>query len=166
MAEKLHLGEFKIKPETKETVWMDRKRLTVFALPISFTIYRLSPSRINIQTGLLNTREEEIMLYRVRDVSYSQGFFERLSGTGTVIITSTDATTPAIRFEHAGNSILDSTDAVAEIEHPFNVMRRRSDDPYSKAGLGRYASFSVLVGFSKRRFKALLVEGEKSHEVV
>ena len=67
---------------------------------------------------------------------------------------------------YAGNSILDSTDAVAEIEHPFNVMRRRSDDPYSKAGLGRYASFSVLVGFSKRRFKALLVEGEKSHEVV
>ena len=66
---------------------------------------------------------------------------------------------------YAGNSILDSTDAVAEIEHPFNVMRRRSDDPYSKAGLGRYASFSVLVGFSKRRFKALLVEGENSHEV-
>lgn len=104
MAEKLHLGEFKIKPETEETVWMDRKRLTVFALPISFTIYRLSPSRINIQTGLLNTREEEIMLYRVRDVSYSQGFFERLSGTGTVIITSPDATTPAIRFEHVKNA--------------------------------------------------------------
>ena len=48
MAEKLHLGEFKIKPETEETVWMDRKRVTIFALPISFTIYRLSPSRINI----------------------------------------------------------------------------------------------------------------------
>lgn len=44
------------------------------------------------------------MLYRVRDVSYSQGFFERLSGTGTVIITSTDATTPAIRFEHVKNA--------------------------------------------------------------
>ena len=89
MAEKLHLGEFKIKPETEETVWLDRKRVTIFALPISFTIYRLSPSRINIQTGLLNTREEEIMLYRVRDVSYSQGFFERLNRTGTVIVTST-----------------------------------------------------------------------------
>lgn len=61
---------------------------------------------------------------------------------------------------YAGNSILDATDAVAEIEHPFNVMRHRSDDPYSKAGLGRFTSFSVLVGFSKRRFKELLKKGE------
>lgn len=104
MAEKLHLGEFKIRPETEETVWMDRKRVTVFALPISFTIYRLSPSRINIQTGVLNTNEEEVMLYRVRDVSYSQGFFERLNGTGTVIITSTDATAPTVRLEHVKNA--------------------------------------------------------------
>lgn len=104
MAEKLHLGEFKIRPETEETVWLDRKRVTIFALPISFTIYRLSPSRINIQTGLLNTHEEEIMLYRVRDVSYSQGFFERLNRTGTVIVTSTDATAPAVRLEHVKNA--------------------------------------------------------------
>lgn len=104
MSQKLRAGEFKMKAETEEPVWCDRKRLTVFALPISFTIYTLTESRISIQRGLLNTREEEIMLFRVRDISYAQSLFERLANTGTVIITSTDATTPVVRLEHVKNA--------------------------------------------------------------
>lgn len=76
MSQKLRAGEFKMKAETEEPVWCDRKRLTVFALPISFTIYTLTESRISIQRGLLNTHEEEIMLFRVRDISYTQSLFE------------------------------------------------------------------------------------------
>lgn len=93
-------GEFKVKPSMEEDIWMDRKRLTIFALPISFTQYRLTETRIFVQTGILNTREEEIALFRVRDVSMSQSLFERLNGTGTVTITSTDSTTPVVKFEH------------------------------------------------------------------
>lgn len=93
-----------MKAETEEPVWCDRKRLTVFALPISFTIYTLTESRISIQRGLLNTREEEIMLFRVRDISYAQSLFERLANTGTVIISSTDATTPVVKLEHVKNA--------------------------------------------------------------
>lgn len=104
MSQKLRAGEFKMKAETEEPVWCDRKRLTVFALPISFTIYTLTESRISIQKGLLNTHEEEIMLFRVRDISYTQSLFERLANTGTVIITSTDATTPVVRLEHVKNA--------------------------------------------------------------
>ena len=104
MSQKLRAGEFKMKAETEEPVWCDRKRLTVFALPISFTIYTLTESRISIQRGLLNTREEEIMLFRVRDISYTQSLFERLANTGTVIISSTDATTPVVKLEHVKNA--------------------------------------------------------------
>lgn len=93
-----------MKAETEEPVWCDRKRLTVFALPISFTIYTLTESRISIQRGLLNTHEEEIMLFRVRDISYTQSLFERLANTGTVIISSTDATTPVVKLEHVKNA--------------------------------------------------------------
>lgn len=100
MKEKLRAGEFKMKAQVEEPVWHDRKRVTIFALPISFTVYTLTPSRIAIQKGLLNTREEEIMLFRVRDISYSQTLFERMAGTGTVIVTSTDATTPVVKLEH------------------------------------------------------------------
>lgn len=104
MSQKLRAGEFKMKAETEEPVWCDRKRMTVFALPISFTIYTLTESRISIQRGLLNTREEEIMLFRVRDISYTQSLFERLANTGTVIISSTDATTPVVKLEHVKNA--------------------------------------------------------------
>lgn len=100
MSQKLRAGEFKMKADKEAPVWSDRKRLTIFALPISFTIYTLTPSRIAIQKGLLNTSEEEIMLFRVRDISYSQTLFERMAGTGTVIVTSTDATTPLVKLEH------------------------------------------------------------------
>lgn len=104
MSQKLRAGEFKMKAETEEPVWCDRKRLTVFALPISFTIYTLTESRISIQRGLLDTHEEEIMLFRVRDISYTQSLFERLANTGTVIISSTDATTPVVKLEHVKNA--------------------------------------------------------------
>ena len=104
MSQKLRAGELKMKAETEEPVWCDRKRLTVFALPISFTIYTLTESRISIQRGLLNTHEEEIMLFRVRDISYTQSLFERLANTGTVIISSTDATTPVVKLEHVKNA--------------------------------------------------------------
>lgn len=96
-------GEFKVKPEMEEEVWMDRKRVTIFALPISFTKYTISPTRIFIQTGILNTHEEEIALFRVRDISMSQSIFERMNKTGTITITSTDATTPTVKFEHVKN---------------------------------------------------------------
>lgn len=100
---KMKAGEFKIRPEMEEPVWMDRKRITIFALPISFTKYELTPSRILIQSGILNTKEEEVALYRVRDISFSQTLIERINGTGTLTITSMDATTPTIKFEHIKN---------------------------------------------------------------
>lgn len=99
----MKLGEFKVKPEMEEPVWMDKKRVTIFALPISFTKYSITPTRILIQTGVLNTQEEEIMLYRVRDTTFNQTLFERLNGTGTLVITSTDATTPNVQFKHIKN---------------------------------------------------------------
>ena len=46
-------------------LWKDRKRY--FGLPISFTRYRLSENRIFRETGLFNLKEEEVLLYRVRD---------------------------------------------------------------------------------------------------
>lgn len=100
MKSNLRAGEFAVKAQPDKPVWTDRKRYTIWALPISFTVYTLTPTRIVIQRGLLNIKEEEIMLFRVRDISYSQNLFERIAGTGTVTITSTDATTPVVRLEH------------------------------------------------------------------
>ena len=73
-------------------VWKDRKRY--FGLPISFTRYRLSEDRIFREKGLFNLREEEVLLYRVRDLELRRSLGQRIFGVGTVCVHSSDKTTP------------------------------------------------------------------------
>ncbi len=74
-----------------EYLWKDRKRY--FGLPLSFTRYRLSHDRLFRETGFLNLKEEEVLLYRVRDLELKRGLFQRLFGVGTVCVHSSDKTT-------------------------------------------------------------------------
>lgn len=53
MNNNLEAGEFNIELKEEEPVWMDKKRYTIFALPISFTTYYLTPTKILIESGLL-----------------------------------------------------------------------------------------------------------------
>lgn len=103
MTEKIRPGEIRMKIDMEKEVWMDKKRLTIFALPISFTKYVLTSTRLITEKGLINIQEEEIMLYRVRDITLTQSLFERINKTGTVHITSTDATTPVFTLLHIKN---------------------------------------------------------------
>ena len=73
-------------------LWKDRKR--ILGLPITFTRYRLSGDRIFRETGLLNLKEEEVLLYRVRDLELKRSLFQRMFGVGTVCVHSSDKTTP------------------------------------------------------------------------
>ena len=73
-------------------LWKDRKRS--LGLPITLTRYRLSEDRIFRETGLLNLKEEEVLLYRVRDLELKRSLFQRIFGVGTVCVHSSDKTTP------------------------------------------------------------------------
>lgn len=57
-------------------IWKDRKRY--FGLPISFTRYRLSENRIFREKGFLNLKEEEVLLYRVRDLELTRSLWQRI----------------------------------------------------------------------------------------
>ena len=73
-----------------EYIWHDRKRH--LGLPISFAKYRLTTDRLFCETGVLNLKEEEILLYRVRDIGLTRTFWQRLFRVGTICIHSTDKT--------------------------------------------------------------------------
>lgn len=73
-----------------EYIWHDRKRH--LGLPISFTKYRLTTDRLFCETGFLNLKEEEILLYRVRDIGLARTFWQRPFCVGTICIHSTDKT--------------------------------------------------------------------------
>lgn len=100
-----------------EYKWSDRKR--VFGMPLSFTRYALSEDRLFLETGLLNTRCEEILLYRVRDISLSITLGQRLFGVGTVTIQSSDKTMPVLELKN----IKAPRDTKEEIHRAVEAMK-------------------------------------------
>ena len=79
--------------DKKKIIWKDRKR-TIFGLPLSFTVYTLTGEKLLIDTGFLNKRQEEIMLFRITDVTLIRRLSQRIFGVGTIHCCSADKTTP------------------------------------------------------------------------
>ena len=79
-------------------IWHDRKR--ILGLPISFTRYALSEDRLFLKRGVINVKQDEIVLYRVRDLRVSVSLWQRLFGVGTVTIISTDKSIPEFTLKN------------------------------------------------------------------
>ena len=71
-------------------LWKDKKR--DFGMPISFTRYRLSDDRLFLSVGFLSVRDDDLLLYRIRDISCKRNLWQRLCGVGTLTINSSDKT--------------------------------------------------------------------------
>lgn len=75
-------------------IWRDRKRF--LGMPLSFTRYALSEDRMFLSVGFLSIKDEEILLYRIRDISSSRSLWQRIFGVGTVTLVSSDKTMPTL----------------------------------------------------------------------
>lgn len=84
-------------------IWKDRKRY--FGLPLSFTRYAVSEDRIFVSVGLLNIRDDEVLLYRVRDIDTSRNLWQRLFGVGTITVISSDKTMPNMVLKNVKNPV-------------------------------------------------------------
>lgn len=65
-------------------------------MPLSFTRYQLSEDRLFLSQGFLNIRDDDILLYRVRDIDTRRNLWQRLFGVGTVTVLSSDKTMPTL----------------------------------------------------------------------
>ena len=88
---------------TIEYLWRDRKRY--FGLPLSFTRYCLSEDRLFISEGFLSIKDDEILLYRVRDIDTHRSLWQRLFGVGTVVVASSDKTMPNLVLKNIKDPI-------------------------------------------------------------
>ena len=84
-------------------IWKDRKRY--FGMPISFTRYALSEDRLFLSQGFLNIKDDEILLYRVRDIDTRRSLWQRLFGVGTVTVISSDKTMPSLVLKNIKDPI-------------------------------------------------------------
>ena len=89
--------------ERLNAVWQERKRI-IFALPWTFTKYILTKEKLLIQTGILNTKEEEVRLYRIMDVTLRRSLIQRLFGLGTIHCCSADKSTSEFDIQWIPNS--------------------------------------------------------------
>ncbi len=92
-------------------LWTDRKRF--LGMPLSFTRYALSGDRLFLSKGLLSIRDDELLLYRVKDITTKRSLWQRIFGVGTVTILSSDKTQPAL--------------ALRNIKHPMAVKEQIHD---------------------------------------
>lgn len=79
-------------------IWQDRKRY--FGVPLSFTRYAISEDRLYLSEGLFTLSDDEILLYRVRDISTKRTLWQRMFGVGTVVVISSDKTLPTLELKN------------------------------------------------------------------
>ena len=96
----------------KNTVWKDRKR-NFLGLPWTFTVYSLTADRLFIDTGFLNSRSDEVRLYRITDVTLTRNLWQKIIGTGTIHCDSADQTMK--NFD------------IANVKDPITTKERLSD---------------------------------------
>lgn len=99
-------------------VYVEKKRTSIFALPLYFTTYTVGEDTINRRKGLLNIVEDDMFLYKVQDVKMKRSLWERIFKLGTVICYTGDVTDKEFHFEHIRNS--------AEIKE--YVMRKAEEE--------------------------------------
>jgi len=91
-------------------IWKDRKRF--LGMPLSFTRYAMSEDRLFTSVGFLSIKDDEVLLYRVRDIDTKRSLWQRLFGVGTVTVVSSDKTMPNLVLKNIKDPV-----AVKELIH-------------------------------------------------
>lgn len=71
----------------------------VWAIRARSIHYRVTSQRIVIETGLFSKKLEQVDLYRVVDFVVERPFFQRMLGTGNLVVETLDKTQREVRIE-------------------------------------------------------------------
>ena len=117
--------------EEIQYVWSDKKR-TLFGLPLSFTRYQLSEDRLFLSQGFLNIKDDEVLLYRVRDIDTRRNLWQRLFGVGTVTVLSSDKTMPTLVLKNVkdGDIVLLHDMTVSSVQAALDIVDVLKDQGY------------------------------------
>jgi uncharacterized membrane protein YdbT with pleckstrin-like domain len=61
--------------------------------------YELTTQRVRVREGLFSKRTDELELYRVKDVTLFEPFWQRLFSLGNIVVSTNDASTPTLTLE-------------------------------------------------------------------
>ena len=89
--------------EKKEKI-VEKKRLTLFGLPWTFTTYKISEDILTIDSGLFNKQENDCYMYKIVDVKLKSTVWQRMSALGDVICYTGDTTDPELILKNIKHS--------------------------------------------------------------
>lgn len=112
-----------------QLLWKDKKR-PFCGLPLSFTNYSLTNTKLLCDFGILNTVQEEIWLYRIVDMTVTRSIFQRIFGVGTIHVFSGDKSTPQL--------------SIISIKHPFEVKEALSRKVEEQRSIRRVSASEFL----------------------
>ena len=90
-----------MKYEKDEVLWKDRKHFMWF--PFSFVKYEIKNERLYEQSGLFSTTYDELLLYKVIDMTLKQSLGQKIFGTGTIYLTTRADTSTQVILKNIKN---------------------------------------------------------------
>lgn len=70
------------------------------------THYRVTSQRIVVESGILNKRLDQVDLYRIHDYVVERPLAQRLLGTGNILLSTQDRTTPVIQLKGLATDVV------------------------------------------------------------
>lgn len=104
-------------------MYVQRKRWVFLGLPFTFTKYTIKEDLITVDSGILNTVENDCYMYKVQDVQLQRSFWERVFGLGTVICFTGDTTDQTLTLLHIKN-YREIKDYILEESEKARIKRR------------------------------------------
>lgn len=106
---------------SEETIWEGRSQTLIPEM--GKTHYKITTERIVVRTGRLRTSEEDIELYRLKDISVNQTLLQKAQNIGDIKITSTDVSHKEMVLE----KVPDPFDLKEKIREAANEMRDKKN---------------------------------------
>jgi membrane protein YdbS with pleckstrin-like domain len=67
-------------------------------MKVAYRRYRISTGRMEVQSGVITTKTENVLMIRVKDIRFRQTISDRLFGLGTIDVLSSDEIEPDLTF--------------------------------------------------------------------
>jgi uncharacterized membrane protein YdbT with pleckstrin-like domain len=96
-------------------------------LKTKFTKYEITEERITETTGVFSRNTDETELYRVKDIRLEEPFFLRMFGLSTILLVTSDKTSPFITLSGVknGNNLRKILRDAVEVRRELKGVRER-----------------------------------------
>lgn len=106
-----------------DIIWTDKKRWTLFGVPWTFTKYTLREDKLLVDRGFFAKYQDEIMLYRILDLTTRRGLIQRMFKLGSITVKSSDKSCPELLIKNIKN-VMEVKEQMSELVEKARNKKR------------------------------------------